>query len=108
MSRESGQDRSQKTVAELLALHGGNVDGGRAVGDRRVRPSPARAACAAACSGFGFLLPDRARGAAGIGCLRLADTRAGLQWIPASERDPAPGIREFLPAEWRAGPGAGW
>lgn len=29
MSRESGQDRSQKTVAELLALHGGNVEGRR-------------------------------------------------------------------------------
>lgn len=29
MSRESGQDRSQKTVAELLALHGGSVEGSR-------------------------------------------------------------------------------
>ncbi|WP_236789800.1 hypothetical protein [Amycolatopsis sp. GM8] len=29
MSRESGQDRSQKTVAELLALHGGNTEGRR-------------------------------------------------------------------------------
>ncbi|KAA9164879.1 hypothetical protein FPZ12_006335 [Amycolatopsis acidicola] len=29
MSRESGQDRSQKTVAELLALHGGQVEGKR-------------------------------------------------------------------------------
>ena len=29
MSRESREDRSQKTVAELLALHGGNIEGRR-------------------------------------------------------------------------------
>ncbi|NIH82893.1 hypothetical protein [Amycolatopsis viridis] len=45
MSRESREDRSQKTVAELLALHGGNIEGRRrrrrAADDEDVAPEEA-------------------------------------------------------------------
>ncbi|TNC28550.1 hypothetical protein [Amycolatopsis alkalitolerans] len=77
MSRESGQDRSQKTVAELLALHGGNVEGRRrhrraAEEDDEQQPNGAA--------------PRRARGATDTGPQAIIDRVRGDNPPPPNGR----------------------
>jgi hypothetical protein len=94
MSRESGQDRSQKTVAELLALHGGNVEGRRrhrraADEEDEQQPNAGQNGSANGTDG-----PRRARGVTDTGPQAIIDRVRGENPPPNGRRN---GGRRALP-----------
>ncbi|SFK82558.1 hypothetical protein [Amycolatopsis sacchari] len=99
MSRESGQDRSQKTVAELLALHGGNVEGRRRhrrAADEEEEQQPGGAAP------NGTDAPRRARGATDTGPQAIIERVRGDNPLPPNGR--RNGGRRALPDDEQPAP----